>query len=347
MNAKRFSGFSQLWKPIAGLLGLLVIIIWTTGIWRDRMEPGTAPHTPGSPLPSDAQILTAHLEMRPARIDLVGSVSSDNQVTLSARVSAYVADVQASAGDAVKRNDLLLQLDDRDLRAKRESAQAELRRAQSEYTRVQRLHETQAATEQQLVAARTAFESARAQTEQAEVLLSFSVIQAPMDGRVTDRHVEIGQLVHPGQPLFDVYDPTVMRLDVPVPVRLVDYLSLGTRLPIQLERPDIIIEGVVHRIVSGIDPKSRTQTVQLLLDTEVPVLPGTFGRLSIGTRERETVRLPVHAVYRVGQLEMVDVVQNQRRLRRLVTTGPVHDGWIEILSGLTAGEEVLISEVER
>ncbi len=347
MTGKPIEQAKHFLKPALAVLGLAIIVIWTTGVWRTRIAPDTVPHEPGRPLPDAYESVEAQKEILPVQVRLVGSVASDNQVELSARVHAYIAEIKASAGDTVTRDQQLIRLDDRDLQTQLTSAHAELRRTQSEYERIQRLYDTQASTEQELISARTAFELARAKAEQAEVLLSFSVIRSPMDGQVTDRHVERGQLVQPGQPLLKVYDPAVMRLDVSVPVRLMDYVSLGDRFAVQLESPNIEVEGIVHRIVSGIEPRSRTQTIQLLLDTEYPVLPGTFGRLAIPTRERAAVRLPVDAVYRVGQLEMVDVVRNGRAIRRLVTTGPVYDHWIEILSGLSDGEEVITSGTQR
>jgi RND family efflux transporter MFP subunit len=207
---------------------------------------------------------------------------------------------------------------------------------------VKRLHETQAATEQQLIAAESAFHTARSRLEQTQIALTFTELRAPFDGRVTDRHAETGMLANPGQTLLNLYDPSRMRLDVPVPVRLIDYLAIGDAVELQLERPAARLNGTVYRVVSEIDTRTRTQTVQILLDSmaEVP-MPGTFGRLWIPTTEQEMALVPETAVYRIGQLELVQVVEDDRVLRRLVKTGTERQGEIEILSGLTDGERIL------
>lgn len=334
------------WKPAAAVAGLLVLIIWTTGAGRERVAPGVVAHQPGFALPDGAAVVVVETTSQPGRVDVVGTANSDNAVRLHARVNAAVAEVRVSAGDRVQRDQELIRLDDRDIRAQLEAAQAGLRRAQAEYERIKRLHDTQAATEQQLIAAESGFQSARAQVAHAEVMLTFTVIRSPINGQVTDRHVEVGALALPGQPLVNVYDPSVMRLDAPVPVRLVDYVPIGTRVDVELERPDRVVEGVVHRVVSEIDPRSRTQTVQIMLDIgDTPILPGTFGRLTVPASPREVVLLPATAVYRVGQLEMVQVVENGRVIRRLVKTGTTDGDRIEILSGLTDGESVLVHPV--
>lgn len=335
------------WKPLVGTLGFLVILVWTTGLFTTPIPSGTVAHEPGQPLPPDAVTLAVTRQHRPRLVEAVGSVASDNAVQLSARVSAYVQEVHVHAGDAVERDQILIRLDDRDLRAQLTAAQAILRRAETEFERIQRLHATQAATEQQLIAAESAFRAARSAVDQAEVALTFTEIRAPFAGRITDREVEVGMLTNPGQPLLHLYDPARMRLDVPVPVRLVDALVIGDAVALQLERPDTPQTGRVHRVIAAIDAHSRTQLVQVLLEpSDPPPLPGTFGRLWIPAAPRDVILVPRSAVYRTGQLEMVQVVAKQRVVRRLVKTGTVRDDEVEVLAGLSDGETILVEPIK-
>ncbi len=332
-----------IWKPLIGVAGLAVLIIWTTGAFTDRVEPGVEEYTPGLALPADAERVPVRIASVPHLVDTVGTVASDHAVPLSPRISAAIEEVLVSAGDRVTRDQVVIRLADRDLRAALNDARASLRRAETEYERIKRLHEKEAATEQQLIAAESAFRSAESRVDEAETMLSYTEIRAPMDGMVGDRHAEAGMLAQPGQTLLSLYDPTVMRLDAAVPVRLVDYLAIGDTLRVQLERPDRVVDGRVHRVVSEIDPRSRTQTIQVMLDLdEAAVLPGTFGRLRIPTTERERHLVPTTAVYRVGQLELVQVVTDERAIRRLVKTGQTLNDEIEVLSGLQEGDEVLV-----
>lgn len=347
MKTKISALLRLLWKPLVALAGLIVLIVWTTGILRERVSPGVVDFAPGLPLPADAETLTVHPEEIPRRVDVVGSVTSDNTVLLGARVSAYVSEVRVSAGDPVERNQVLIRLDDRDLRTQREAARAALRRAETEYERYKSLHETQFATDQEYIQAESAYHTAMAQLEQADVMLTFTEIRSPMDGIVSDRHAEVGMLANPGQTLLTVYDPTVMRLDAPVPVRLTDYLAIGDPLDVRLERPDTVIPGRINRIVSEIDPRTRTQTVQIMLDTDdLKILPGTFGRLQLGAAEQRVIMVPASAVYRVGQLEFVQIVEEDRAIRRLIKTGAMDGHRVEVLSGLQDGETILVQPVK-
>jgi Cu(I)/Ag(I) efflux system membrane fusion protein len=137
-----------------------------------------------------------------------------------------------------------------------------------------------------------------------------------------------------------------MRLEAPVPVRLVDQLALNQDVEVKLDRPGKTFKGRVSQIVSEIDPMSRTQLVKIrLVGVTGDVLPGTFGRLFVDDTARETILVPASAIYRAGQLEMIEVVEGDRVVRRLVKSGPASGDKVEILSGLKDGEKVLVKPV--
>ncbi|HMP73294.1 MAG TPA: efflux RND transporter periplasmic adaptor subunit [Kiritimatiellia bacterium] len=335
-------------KPIIGALALLAIVLWTTGAFREKTPPGRVENLPGFPLPDAAATLTLQTASLPGTIEVLGTTSSEETVELRARIGGFVHELHAAAGDRVESGQILLRIDDREARAERLAAHAALQQAESEYQRTLRLRETNAATEQQLTAAQAAFRSAAARLEQADVALSFTEIKSPIRGIVIDRQVETGDLAQPGHLLFTVYNPDTMRLEAHVPVRLIDRIRLGAPADIHLERPDRMFTGTVTEIVAAIDPRSRTQLIRIRIDhTDADLLPGTFGRLWIRTEPRPGISLPASALFRMGQLEMVQIVRDDRVLRRLVRSLPLHgdSDHLEISSGLLAGDTVLLTPI--
>ena len=339
----------RLWRAsriLLGLIALVLLIAWATGFLTPKVRPGTVPLERGLPVPTDATLHTVTSEMVAPRIDVVGTASSEEVTRLSARISAAVQEVLVSAGSAVTNGQILVRLDDRDLRENVAAAEAALVLAESEYNRTRGLFERNATTEQALTAAESAFRSAQAQAEASRVVLTFASIASPMDGIVTERRVEAGDLAHPGHVLLTVYNPNRMRLEAPVPVRLIERLQLGAAVQVDLERPARTFQGTVTEIVGEIDPLSRTQRVRVrLADADGQVLPGTFGRLWVEDDARESILVPRSAVYRSGQLELVQVVENERALRRAVRTGARRDDDVEILSGLQSGEVILLEPI--
>ena len=298
----------------------------------------------GAPAPAGAATIAVKTEPIASRVEIIGTVGSERIIHLSARLSAYVKEINVSAGSVVTQGQTLVVLDDRDLRDQLAAVEAQRRQAEKEYQRAQQLFQEKATTEQALTSAENAFHAAQAQSDSVRVMLSYTVIKAPMNGVVTDRHIEAGDLANPGQVLLTMYDPQRMRLEAPVPVRLISKLPLGQAVNVKLEHPDRNLRGTVTEIVSEIDALSRTRKVKIgLADTNGEIFPGTFGRLFVEETPHPALLLPASAIQHVGQLEIAQVVENGRVLRRLVKTGSAYDGRVEILSGLKDGEVVLVT----
>jgi membrane fusion protein (multidrug efflux system) len=310
----------------------------------DKIEPGRLDAPAGSPAPTGARTATLEATLQSPRIDVVGTVTSEKIVTLSSRLSAYVSEESVDAGDRVKAGQLLLTLDNREIREQLAAAEAQMKQAESEYNRAKQLFEKNAATDQSLIAAESGYNTARAQVERVKVMLTYADVVAPIDGIVTERRIDVGDLASPGQPLLSVYDPLHMRLEAPVPVRLVGRLALGQDVDVTLDHPARTLKGTITEIVSEIDPLSRTQKVKVRLqDAGGDVLPGTFGRLWVEDAPRKMILVDASAVAQVGQLETVRVIENGRVLRRLVKTGARVGDRLEVLSGLAEGDVVLLN----
>jgi len=334
---------ARLWRPIIGIIALALIIAWTGGFFDSKVPPGKIRHEKGEPLSDTAELYTVTRGEFAPRIDVVGTVASEETIHLSARIPSYIKDIFASAGDAVEKGQVLITLDDREIREQLSAAQSQYRQAEIEYERTKALFEKTAVTEQALVAAESMYTSSRAGVEQVKVMLTYTQITSPIGGIVTDRRVEIGDLANPGQVLLSVYDPLRMRLEAPVPVRLIDKLRVNQAVEATLERPDRTFEGTVTEIVSEVDPATRTQVVKVHLDTSSgKILPGVFGRLWVTEDPRPGIVIPASAVYRVGQLEMVLVVEENRVIRRMVRTGLRIGERVEILSGLQEGAVIVL-----
>lgn len=335
-------------KLILGLVGLAAVVVWSGGFLTSKTKPGVLEHQAGVAIPADAATIAVQLETVPSRVEVVGTTASEEKINLSARIPAYVGEIFASAGDRVKKDQVLVKLDDRDIRQQLAGAEAQLHQAQTEYDRAKQLFEREATTQQALTAAESMLAGARAQVEQVKVMLTYAQVASPIDGIVTERRIEAGDLANPGMLLLAVYDPLRMRIEAPVPVRLIDHLALGQAVEVALERPARVFQGKVSEIVSEVDAASRTQLVKVRLDgVEGDVLPGTFGRLWVDAGPREAVFVPASAVVRIGQLAFVQAVRDGRAVRRLVKTGPERNGSIEILSGLRAGDVLLANPIQE
>lgn len=346
MNWKRWTG--MLWKPVAGLVGLAALVVWSVGALETKVEPGRVEHQPGIALPAGVKPVAARVAETAARVELAGTVASEQAINLGARLAAHVRDVHVSAGDAVTNGQLLVVLDDRELREQLVAAESQYRQAAAEFERATQLFGKAAATEQSRMAAEAGHEAAKARLQQAKVMLGHTRIVSPIDGVVTERRIEAGDLASPGQTLLTVYDTRRMRLEIPVPVRLVSRFSMGQEVDLRLEGAAGPVKGVVQEIVGEVDPLTRTRKVKVgITDRALRLLPGGYGVAWVEGEVRRAVWVPASAVYRLGQQELVQVVAGDRAIRRAVKTGAARDGEVEILSGLDDGESVLPEPVMK
>jgi multidrug efflux pump subunit AcrA (membrane-fusion protein) len=187
-----------------------------------------------------------------------------------------------------------------------------------------------------------------AELRAAEIALGETRITAPATGVVVDRRVEPGDLAMPGQPLLVLDDPRAYRLEAEVGESAVGGVRLGQRVPVVLDSLGRSLEGRVVEIIPAADPASRTVTVKLDLPGDPGLRSGLFGRARFPAGERQALLVPISALTERGQLTAVYVVDGQNIARlRLVTAGARHADRVEILSGLTAGERIVVEGAAR
>lgn len=317
-----------------------------------------APHTDVDvqQRPYDGPTATAQLERVVPVTETVGTIQAREKAVVSSELLATVRAVHVVAGDKVQAGDLLVELDDRDERTRvqqaREvvnSAQASLEEADRDVQRFTDLVAQQAATQRELDRARTQLSVAQAELarakealREAEVGLSLTEVKAPVSGIVVDKLVEPGDLAAPGSPLLSIYNPSLLRLEVDVRTALLPRLHVGAPVEVYIDDIGRTVQGAVGEIVPSADVASRSVRVKVDLPPAGGLYVGMFGRLRTPLDPQEQLMVPVGAIRQVGQLAMVDVVENGRLRRRLVTLGRPHDGTVHVLSGLEPGEQVAV-----
>ena len=178
-----------------------------------------------------------------------------------------------------------------------------------------------------------------------EVQITYTKIAASTDGLVSDRFAEPGDLAAPGKPLLAVYDPNDLELQVNVPESLAAGIVVGQKLGIRIDANNLAATALVREIVPQAQQASRSVLVKLALPqaSSNPILPGMYGRAAIPVGRVERVWLPQSAVLQIGQLDLVEVAGADGTLsRRFVRVGRVADDKVEILSGLSPGEQVAL-----
>jgi RND family efflux transporter MFP subunit len=314
-------------------------------------EPAPAPQKP-EPAPA-GQTLTIRDTQIVTTFEAVGSADAVQRATLSTRLMGNVVSVLVQEGDRVRSGQPLVRLDAREIASKRDQVEAGIAAAEAVYhdaqtqaARFRALYADSAATRYQLeqvetglTRAESGLSTARAARAELDAVGSYADVRAPFPGVVTRRHVDPGAFAAPGAPLLELQDPSQLRVTVSVPAALASGLRRGMSLGATVEgrATTAMIEGVVP---SG---AGTVYTVNALIgNRKGELLAGSAATLAIPTGGRRAILLPVSALVREGDLTGVRVKSDAGSRLRWLRLGEEREGQVEVLSGLTAGDVVLL-----
>jgi len=309
-----------------------------------QKEEGPKPE-PASRLPAAVSLALAEarLEAVPVRLELTGKVTAATQALLSSQIRAAVEEVRVREGDAVAKGQVLVRMDNRDLRAQLARAEAELDNARMHLSRMEALLLDQAVSRQEVEDARRAFKVAQAGRQTAAVQLSYATVTAPFDGVITDKKVESGELAVPGQPLLALEDSRRLRLETTIAESDLRAIARGMTIPVTIDAlGPASLKGTVAQILPAGDPRTHTFLIKIDLPRTAGLRTGMFGRIQLDKGVSETIVVPRASVLARGQLTGVYVVGADRVARlRWIKVGRSVGDKLEVLSGLNVGEHVL------
>jgi membrane fusion protein (multidrug efflux system) len=346
-----WTGRAALFLVLAG--GVTVLILWLAGKFVPKISTHNEPVLVNQHKPSDAVVKVRSVR-RPMVETAVGTIRPVQETTIGARLLASVVEVNLNAGKVVKAGDVLVRLDDTDLKARRRKADAVLNaaeavRAQAELdvNRSDTLLKFKAVSRQENEQALTALKSADAELRRAkesineiQATLEWAAIRSPISGIVIDKKVDVGDTVTPGQMLATLFDPKRMQLVANVREALALRLKVGQSIEVQVENFNKQCSGTISEIVPEAESSSRAFQVKVTGPCPEGVYSGMFGRILIPLDEEQVLVIPRQAVQSIGQLDLVNVAIRGAVSRRAIRLGRTFGNDVEVLSGLREGEEI-------
>lgn len=293
--------------------------------------------------PAAVRVQTIERKLRPATEEVVGTVRAKLRSVIEAKVSGKIDQMLVVPGQNVKSGELLASIEAREVQARLDQALAVRQQTEGDLKRFASLLEQKILSQSEYDGAQSKFHVADATVKEAETLLSYTKVTAPFDGIITRKHADVGDLAAPGKPLLEMEDSRTLRLEADVPEAVVGKLALGDKLPVRISAIEAELEGEVSEISPAADPGSRTFLVKLDLPVSPALRAGQFGRVAMPVGETSALRGPVSAIVQRGQMEIVFVVSDSHAQLRLVKTGNRIGGEVELVSGVDAGEKVVVN----
>ena len=338
--------------PIIAFLIILVMLLWLAGAFSPKINFKNIKISEGQ-FYSGRTAKVFYISV-PLTETASGTVQAVHETTITSKLTARVVGVYVKAGEYVKKDQILVKLDETELVSKLQQAMAQVelseaaqKQAQSDYERASKLYKTKATSGQDFENAQTKLRTTEAEINKAkgmvseiESLIRYANIISPIDGLIVDKEVDTGDTVLPGQVLLKLYDNKAMQLIANVRESLANKLVPGQDIGVKIDALDKICLGKVSEIVPEANLSNRTFQVKVVGPCPKGIYSGMFGRIIIPLGKENILVIPKSAVIKAGQLELAAVVENGVLSKRYIRTGRHFGDNIEVVSGLKEGETV-------
>lgn len=281
-------------------------------------------------------------------LDAIGTIRAVRGINLTSEESGEIIRINFRSGEKVKKDQLLVVLNDRVEVARRESQKATLELAQIQFDRNKKLIRQNSISEADYDRARADLERAQADLAETDAVLANKRIRAPFAGTTGILQVELGDYVSPGDVLASLQDLSELEIDFTLPAQKAPLLKAGQRIALSVDAfPERTFEARLIAIDSQIDPNTRNLMARAEIESGKGLLPGMFAYLKLFPGiSFDLVTVPQTAVsYSLhgNIVHLLEPEENQTRLAKaiVVTTGDTRDGRTRIISGIESGDQVV------
>ena len=340
-------------KPLVLALSLALGLSACSGEEKSK----TAQETPRT---VQAQTTVIQMSEGLATTAVPGTVEALESVRVASRLMGYIRDIAVVEGQAVKAGQRLFTIDPLDIEGAVEQARLGLKQAEdamkdaeADYKRFENLYKDEVVTRQNYEKMKLNYEMAVTRAAQAKAGLGtaqgqmrYATVTAPINGVVTSKLANEGDIAAPGHPVLMVENPARLQVRGAVSEDLYRTLKAGAQVMVEVDGQDKAVAAKVAQLAPAADPMTHTYTVKL--DIAAPGLKsGAFARIQFPTGKRTVLAVPEAAVLDRAGIVGVFVVDAQGAAQyRMVRLGRKDGGQVEVLSGLNAGDKVVTGNAQ-
>ncbi len=319
---------------------LLALLLIPAGCSKQKGGGGTF-----SMPPMPVEIAPAKMQNVEDKFEAVGSIEAIEAITVVSEIDAAVVSLPFREGSFLRRGDLIAQLDDSQLSAEVERAEALHAQSHTSYERVKSVVDQKAGTPQDLDDAAAALKVADANLSLAKARFAKTRIVAPFDGIVGARRVSIGTFLRAGQAITDLANIDEIRANFSAPERFLPSLHQDAEVSVSTTAfPGYAVKGRVIAVEPVLDPGTRSaRVVARVPNPGRKFRPGMSADISVVLSERpNAITVPNEAVFANGDQSFVFVVRPDSTATRVaVSLGTRMPDVVEVVQGLKAGMTIV------
>lgn len=277
-------------------------------------------------------------------VEALGTGNANESVLITTQTSDIVYKIHFDDGDRVKAGQLLLTLIDLEEKARLAALDVDLQEANRQLKRIANLAKNNVASEQLLDEQQAEVNALKAEMNVLKTQMLALEVRAPFDGVLGLRQVSVGSLVRPGDAITTLDDLSTIKVDFDIAEVHLPSVAIGQNIrATSIAYPDDTFEGQIVSIGSRVDPATRAVKIRANISNKsLKLRPGMLLQINLQKKLLTTLVIPEASLVPVEDKHFVFVVEDGVATRKQVEIGLRKPGIVQIVSGLEAGEQVVI-----
>ena len=307
------------------------------------------------------QTTTAKLADYPVIYSFSGKLEADKQSNLSTRIMGQIQHIYVKPGQKVNHGDLLIQIRNQDILAKKAQVEANkveastaFESAEKDMKRYEALYESNSVSDKEMDDMRTRYDMAKARLAAVEQMenevkenMRYASIRAPYSGVITTKFVQEGDMANPGMPLLSMESPSQWKVIARIPEADIAKVQLNDAVKVKFTSAEVELEGKIIEINPSTTNTGNQYMAKVLVtvpkNCTAKLYSGMYAEVLFEHGTQKRILISESALIHRGQLVGIYAVsQSGNALLRWVKTGKTFGDKVEIISGLTDGEQYVV-----
>ncbi len=295
-----------------------------------------------------------------------GKVVAEHQANITTRIMGYVNKIHVKTGSKVVKDQLLIEISNNDLQAKKQQALAKVAQAtavfnnsKKDLNRFKQLFKENSASQKELENITAQYKVSEANLHAAKELLNevnaqfhYFQIKAPFDGVIVNKFIEEGNMANPGVQLLSIENTTKVKIETRVSEQFISSIKKGQKVNVLINAINKQFNGIISEVSNSSVNTGGQFLVSVLLDKkQASVLSGMFATVRFLSEDKTTtnsIYIPEKAIIKRGQLCGVYTISSRNTaILRWLRLGKKQGENVEVISGLTKGESYIISSQSK
>ncbi len=279
-------------------------------------------------------------------IQITGTIQAEESVDLRAEMSGKITRVSFKEGSTVKQGEVLIKINDEELRAQYNRANARLKLAEEQEYRQKMLLKKEAISQQEYDIVFTELQSMKAEAELLKAQLSKTEIKAPFNGRIGLRMVSVGDYISPTTNIAKLVKDDKVKITFSIPEKYASSMKPNAEIIFSTDGNAKKYKANVYALEPSIDENTRTLSIRAIADNDGNLVPGSFCKVELEMSEiKNAILVPNESLIPILKGKKVFISKNNKASEVIVKTGVRSDRFVQITEGLKAGDTLITSGI--